>query len=212
VLKEGTIIGVVKDFHFKSLHQEIKPCALYIYPQSFTHLSVRIRSNNISHTLQFLQNKWQELIPSQTFEYSFLDEDFDNLYRAEMRLEKIFLIVASLAIFVACIGLYGLSTFAAAQRTKEIGIRKVLGATNSKIVYLISQEYIKLVLIASIIAWPIAYYAMHRWLQKFAYRTNIGLFTFIISALLALMIALLTVSYQAVKVALANPIEALRYE
>jgi len=212
IIKRGTVIGVVKDFHFKPLHQEIKPVAICIYPEFFTYISVRISPENISHILDFLKKKWQKLIPSQSFEYSFLDDDFDNLYRTEMRLGKIFGIIASLAIFIACLGLFGLVAFTAEQRTKEIGIRKVLGASVYGIVILLSKEFVKWVLIANIIAWPVAYYAMNKWLQDFAYRINMGVWIFILAGALALILALLTVSYQAVKAALSNPVEALRYE
>ncbi|MGD8534795.1 MAG: hypothetical protein PVF66_03020, partial [Candidatus Aminicenantes bacterium] len=146
------------------------------------------------------------------FQYSFLDEDFDKLYRTEMRLGKIFTVVTFLAIFIACLGLFGLAAFEAAQRTKEMGIRKVLGASVSGIVLLLSKEFTKWVLLANIIAWPVAYYAMNRWLQNFAYRISFGLWVLILSAGLAFIVALLTVSYQAVKVSLANPVDTLRYE
>ena len=212
IINKGVVIGVVEDFHFESLHQEIKPAALYIHPESFVYFSVRISPDNIPQALHFLRTKWQELIPGQSFEYSFLDKDFDNLYKTEMNLGKIFSIVTSLAIFIACIGLFGLTAFTATQRTKEIGIRKVLWATNLNIVYLISKEYTWLVLLANIIAWPVAYYAMNQWLQNFAYRINISLFTFILAASLAFIIALATVSHQAIKAAYANPVDALRYE
>jgi putative ABC transport system permease protein len=212
IIEKGSVIGVVEDFHFKSLHQEIKPVALCIYPKFFEYFSVRISPANISLTLDFLKNKWQELVPSQAFEYSFLDEDFGRLYKAEMRLGKIFSIVTALAIFIACLGLFGLAAFMAEQRTKEVGIRKVLGATVLNIVFMLSTEFSKWVLLANIIAWPVAYYAMNRWLQDFAYRTGIKAWVFPLAAIMAFGIALLATSFQAVKAALANPTETLRYE
>jgi putative ABC transport system permease protein len=212
IVEKGTVVGVVKDFHFKSLHQQIEPLALYLCPEYFEYLSVRIRPGVIPQTLAFLKDKWQELVPNQLFQYSFLDEDFDRLYKAEMRLEKIFGIVTSLAVFIACLGLFGLAAFTAEQRTKEIGVRKVLGASVTGIFILLSKEFTRWVLVANVIAWPLAYYAMSRWLQNFAYRTSIELWIFLLAAAVAFVVALLTVSYQAVRAALANPVESLRYE
>jgi putative ABC transport system permease protein len=212
IMNKGPVIGVVKDFHFRPLHQKIEPAALYIYPKLFQYISVRISPTDVSRSLDFLKAKWQALVPGQVFQYSFLDEDFDKLYRAEMRLGKIFTVVTFLAIFIACLGLFGLAAFEAVQRTKEMGIRKVLGASAPRIVLFLSREFAKWVILANIIAWPVAYYAMNRWLQSFAYRINIGPLVFIQSAVLALIVALLTVSYQAVKVSFANPADTLRYE
>ncbi|MCK4793791.1 MAG: hypothetical protein KAV87_59230, partial [Desulfobacteraceae bacterium] len=212
IIKKGTVIGVVEDFHFESLHQEIKPVALYIYPEMFAYLSVRISSNGVSRALHFLKNKWEELTPEQTFEYSFLDEDFNNLYKADMRLSKIFGYVSLFAIFIACLGLLGLAAFTVKQRTKEIAIRKILGASIQGIIILLSKEFSKWVLVSNIIAWPIAYFIMNNWLQNYAYRINIGIWTFFLSGILVLVIVLLSVSFQAIRSALANPVEALRYE
>ncbi len=212
IINKGPVIGVVKDFNFKPLHQKIEPVALYIYPKLYQYISVRISPDSISSALTFLKNKWQELVPGQVFQYSFLDEDFDNLYRAEMRLGKIFTVVTCLAVFIACLGLFGLAAFESVQRTKEIGIRKVLGASVAGIVLLLSKDFSKWVLLANIVAWPVAYYAMNRWLQNFAYRINIGPWVLILSAALAFAVALLTVSYQAVKAAFTDPVDTLRYE
>jgi putative ABC transport system permease protein len=150
--------------------------------------------------------------PNRAFEYSFLDQDFEALYRSEERMQAIFSYFAFLAILIACLGLFGLASFMIQQRTKEIGVRKVLGASVTGIVGLLSKEFVKLVLAANLIAWPLAYFVMKRWLQDFAYRVDINVTTFVLAAVLALVIALLTVSYQAIKAALANPVEALRYE
>jgi putative ABC transport system permease protein len=212
IMNRGPVIGVVEDFHFRPLHQPIEPAALYISSKYFQYISVRISPIDVSRSLDFLKTKWQALVPGQTFQYSFLDEDFDKLYRAEMRLSKTFTVVTFMAVFIACLGLFGLAAFEAVQRTKEMGIRKVLGASAAGIVLLLSKEFTKWVLLANIIAWPVAYYAMSRWLQNFAYRINIGPWVFIQSAVLAFVVALLTVSYQAVKVSLANPVDTLRYE
>jgi putative ABC transport system permease protein len=210
--KKGTVIGVVEDFHFRSLHHDIKPVALYFSPQWFAYFSVKIASHDIPQSLSFLKNKWQGLVPNQFFEYSFLDEDIDNLYKTEARLGNIFIAVAFLAIFVACLGLFGLAAFTSEQRTKEIGIRKVLGASAARIVLLMSKEFTRWVLVANIIAWPVAWYAMNKWLQNFAYRTSIGIWIFLLAGLIVFIIALLTLSYKAISAALANPIKALRYE
>ncbi len=212
IMNKGPVIGVVKDFHFRPLHQPIEPAALYICPKYFQYISVRISPTDVSRSIDFLKAKWQALVPGQTFQYSFLDEDFDRLYRAEMRLSQIFTVVTFLAIFIACLGLFGLAAFEALQRTKEMGIRKVLGASAAGIMVLLSKEFTKWVLLANIIAWPVAYYAMNRWLQNFAYRISIGPWVLILSAVVAFIIALLTVSYQAVKVSFANPVDTLRYE
>jgi len=212
IVDKGTIIGVVKDFHFKPLHQKIEPVALCIYPRLFQYIHIRISPEGISRSLDFLKNKWQELIPNQSFEYYFIDETFDSLYKSEMRLSKIFSVVTALAIFIACLGLFGLAAFMAEQRTKEVGIRKILGATVSNIVFMLSTEFTKWVLFANIIAWPVAYYAMHRWLQNFAYQTGIKAWVFPLAAIMVFGIALLATSFQAVKAALANPTKTLRYE
>jgi putative ABC transport system permease protein len=208
----ATIIGLVKNYHFESLHYEIMPLILRISPEHVLRLYIRIKPDNIPKTMKYIEAIWQKFFPEFPFEYNFLDETLNKLYKSEQRFGVILNLFSAMSIFISCLGLFGLALFIAEQRTKEIGIRKVLGATVSNIIMLLTKEFTKWVLIANIIAWPVAYYAMHRWLQNFAYRTNIGIFTFIISALLALMIALLTVSYQAVRAALANPVEALRYE
>jgi len=207
----GAVVGVVKDFHFASLHQEIRP--LVIHNAAYAQfLSLRMRSENIPATLAFIASKWRAFAPEQPLDYFFLDENFNGLYQAEQRTGKIAGAFTVLAVFIAVLGLFGLASFAAEQRTKEIGIRKVLGASVAGIVRLLSKEFVKLVLVANLIAWPIAYYVMNKWLQDFAYRINIGWWVFALAGGIALIIALLTVSTQAIKAALANPVEALRYE
>jgi putative ABC transport system permease protein len=173
---------------------------------------IRIASDNIMHTMNLLKNKWKELVPHHIFDYYFLDESFDSQYRAEEKMGTLTLYFSILAIFIGCLGLFGMSSYIAEQRKREIGIRKVLGASVPGIMKLISGELMILMGIACIIAWPAAYFIMSKWLLNFAYRTNIGLWTFMISGTLALVIALVTVSYQSVKAAIANPVEALRYE
>jgi len=179
---------------------------------SYINFVVRLSPQDIPAKLAFVEEKWRQVYPLHPFEYSFLDEDFDNLYRAEQLRGKIFSAFAGLAIFIACLGLFGLAAFSAEQRTKEIGIRKILGAAEGQIVFLLSKEFVLLVLIANLVAWPIAYWAMHNWLRDFAYRTSLQWDIFILGGIAALLISLLTVSFQAIKAALANPVEALRYE
>jgi len=207
-----TVIGVVKDFHLRSLHHRIQPLCLDYRPSSFRYLIVKIKPNRITEVLQFLEKRWELLQPAFPFEYSFLDEAFDRQYRFEKKLSQIFTYFTFLAILIACLGLFGLASFSTEKRTKEIGIRKALGASVSEIILMLSKEFTKWVLAANVIAWPIAYFAMKQWLQNFAYRTEIGFSTFILAGVLAFVIALLTVGYQSIKAARANPVEALRYE
>jgi len=207
-----TIIGVIQDFHFESLHLEIKPMVLSINPRRFSTISVRVRPENMSSTLGFLQEQWQAFEPGYPWRYSFLDDDFGRLFQREERLSQIFGVFTLLAIVIACLGLFGLASFVAEQRTKEIGVRKVLGATVQSVVMLLTKEFTKLVGLSFLIAAPIAYFAMKNWLQDFAYRTDMNPLLFLSAGALALIIAWLTVSYQALKAALTNPVEALRYE
>jgi putative ABC transport system permease protein len=212
--RAGRVIGVVKDFHLRSLHYEIEPLVMLVSPELyyFDNLAIRLDAKNIPQTLAGLEQQWRELAPHRPFECFFLDEVFDKLYRKEQKLAQVFRYFSAIAIFVGCLGLFGLASFIAEQKTKEIGIRKVLGASVAGIVGLLSKDFAKLILLANVITWPGAYYAMNRWLQGFAYRIDLELVTFLIAGALALALALLTISFQAVKAALANPVEALRYE
>jgi putative ABC transport system permease protein len=210
--KKGIVIGVVKDFHFKSLHREIEPLVLHIWPRSYDNILIRISPGDIRGTLAYVQEIWNRLAPNFPFVYSFLDEDFDKLYKSEERLGRIFIYFSLLSIFIASLGLVGLASYSAEQRTKEIGIRKVLGATVSNIVLLLSKEFTRWALLANFIAWPVAYSIMHSWLQNFAYRAGIGLGTFLFTATLTFLIALVSVGYQSLRAALADPVKSLRYE
>jgi putative ABC transport system permease protein len=212
IVDRGEVIGIIHNFHFQSLHQKIQPLVLYIYPESFRYMLVRIRAEDIPKSLQFLKQKWEELFPGRLFEFSFFDEDFDRIYMTETRLAKTFNYITCLAILIACLGLFGLASFTTLRRTKEIGIRKVLGASVSGIIILLSKDFLKWVLVANLIAWPLSYFAMNKWLQNFAYRTDIGLSIFLLAAVLVFAIALLTIIFQAIKAALANPVDSLRYE
>ncbi len=209
---QGDVIGVVRDFHYKSLHHEIEPLIIMTGGGWIDYLSIRIRSDDIATTLDFLKTRWREVVSNRPFDYFFFNDDYDKLYRTEEQIGTLFGLFSILAIFVASLGLFGLASFTAQLRIKEIGIRKVLGASISNLVLMLSKEFTLLVGIANLIAWPIAYYAMHRWLQDFAYRIDLEIWAFVLSGLLALFIALTTVSYQAWKVARTNPVDALRYE
>jgi putative ABC transport system permease protein len=210
------VIGVIRDYHYESLHQEIRPQALFLsggyYKNVESYISVRLNTENIAGTIKHIESKWNEFAPQMPFEYSFLDQDYDNLYMNERQTRKLFSVFSFLAIFIACLGLFGLASFIADQKTKEIGIRKVLGASVARIVKNLNKSFLKWVLIANLIAWPIAWFAMNRWLENFAYRIGLSWRMFVLAAVLAVFIALLTVSFQTVKAALKNPIDSLRYE
>ena len=208
-----TIIGVIKDFHFKSLHNEISPLAYSVIPgDQANFISVRIKPENIAETLSTLDQKWREFTGGRPFEYSFLDDDLSTQYEAEQKTRLLTGILSAIAIFIGCLGLFGLAAFTAEQRTKEIGIRKALGGSVSNIIFLFIKDFTRLVGIAFLIASPLAYLAMHQWLKNFRYSINMSVPPFILAGILALGIALLTVSYQAVKAALRNPTESLRCE
>jgi putative ABC transport system permease protein len=211
-LTPRTVIGVVKDFHTDSLHNPLESVLINYDPGDYSYVAVRLSPENIPRTMELLEKKWKELAPTEVFDYTFLDASLDALYRTEERLGKIFTYFSILAIFIACLGLFGLASFTAEQKTKEIGIRKVLGAPVSGIVLLLSKEFTKWIIVANIFSWPIAYFVMSKWLQNFAYRTSIGFWSFILAAATAIMIALITIFYQSLRAALANPIDSLRYE
>lgn len=208
------IIGVLEDFHFESLHQKIRPMLINLYRkgQFGRYVSVRVGPGDIRETLVQLEKIWRKFAMNQAFEYDFFDREFARIYEAEERTGQIFAIFSILAICVACLGLFGLAAFTTEQRTKEIGIRKALGASVTGIVTMLSKEFTRWVLAANIIAWPVAYFIMRRWLRDFVYRTDIEIWMFILAAVLAFVIAYLTLSYQVLKSALANPVEALKYE
>jgi putative ABC transport system permease protein len=206
------IIGVVEDYHFESFHNKIIPMAIRVDPNGYFQACIRISSHNIPDTLAFLENKWKEIYPEYPFEYRFLDETIQGQYSNEQNTGKIVTVFTILALFISCLGIFGLSSFTAEQRTKEIGIRKVLGATVSSIIKHISKEFVLLVIIANVIIWPLAYFIMNRWLQTFAYRTDIGWWTFVLTGIAVLAVSLLTVSWQIIRAATANPVDSLRYE
>jgi len=205
------IIGVVENYNFKSLHSPIEGMAIRL--GSFgDNLAIRIQPGNYRATLDTIEQLWQENQPSIPFEYSFLDEDYEQMFEKEARMSNIFTVFSILAIVIACLGLFGLAAYTAEQRTKEIGIRKAMGATSKNVVALLTQEFTKLVLISFIIASPLAWYLMQQWFSAFAYRTSMGVWPFILAGFVALLIAWFTVSYQSIKAAKANPVDSLRDE
>ena len=207
-----TVIGVVKDYHNLTLREEIAPMGFLARWKMFYSLALRIRPENTAQTLSFLETQWKHFVPDAPFEYHFLDEMIDWVYFNEQLTGKMLGVFSLLAIFVACLGLFGLAAFMVQSRTKEIGVRKVLGASTSHLVMLLSREFIFLVLFANLIAWPIAYYLMRDWLSGFAYQTDLNVLPFVASAIMALIIAFGTVSMQAIRAARSNPIDALRDE
>jgi putative ABC transport system permease protein len=208
------VIGVMKDFNYQSLHQNIKPLIIRNYfPENFGRLvSVRVTPGDYEEKIKAIEAAWHKYAGNQAFEYFFFDEDFAKLYKAEQRTGVLVTVFALLAIFIACLGLLGLAAFTTEQRTKEVGIRKILGASIGGIVLLLSKDFIKWIIIANLIAWPAAYFIMNRWLEDFAYRINISIWVFIIAGAAAILIAYATVSYQALKAAVANPVNSLKYE
>jgi len=210
--REGEVIGVVKDFNFISLHRNIEPLTLPLEPYACRYLSLKVKSENMTETIKQVGEVWAQLAPHRPFLYSFLDDDFNRQYKTDFIFRKLFTTFSCLAILIACLGLLGLATYTAEQRTKEIGIRKVLGANVNNIVVLLSKDFIVLVVIAMLIATPAAWYAMNKWLDGFAYRVEIQLWVFALAGLVALSIALFTISFQSIKSALMNPVTSLRSE
>jgi putative ABC transport system permease protein len=208
----GTIVGVVKDFHTSSMHDAIQPVVIFNHPQYFGRVLLHVGPGKLSHVLSDIKKIWSDFVPMRPFSYSFLDDEYDALYRTEQRLGTLMSVFCGIAILVTCLGLLGLVTFMVVKRTKEIGIRKVLGASVLSITTMLSKDFLKLVMIAIVIALPVAWYFMHDWLKDFAYRINISWWVLILTAIIALLVALVTVSLQAVKAAIVNPVKSLRTE
>ena len=213
-IHDGTfpIVGVIKDFHFASLHNKIEPLVLEYRPTWTGYMFVKVESGRFGEVLEFLRQKYDEVAPDHLFNYVFVDEYFNRNYEIENRSYGLFQVFSIIALLVACLGLFGLTVYAAEIRVKEIGIRKVLGASIPSITAMMSKEFIMWVIIANIIAWPAAYFAMIKWLENFAFRVHIHVWTFVFSAALVVLFALVTVSYQAVRAAVSNPVDSLRYE
>jgi putative ABC transport system permease protein len=207
------IVGVVKDFHFEDLHMPIKPYGFLLNSNNeFNYIVAHASKNDIAGTLKSMGNAWHKLNPNEPFEYSFLDQDFQKNYEAEQRQAALINYFTLIAIIISCLGLFGLASFSAEQRTKEIGIRKVLGASVASVVTLVSKDFIKLILIAIVIASPVAWYMMNKWLENFNYRVSISWQVFVLTSILAVAIAVFTISFQAIKAAISNPVKSLRTE
>lgn len=209
---KGPVIGVAKDFHYESLHHEIKPLIMMHTRWRSAFIAVRLQPGNMNQSIAAMEHIWKQFVPASPFEYTFLDENYRELYEKEQRMGQIFIVFSALAIFIACLGLLGLSAYIAAQRTKEIGIRKVLGASVTGIAAMLSKDFIKLVLIAAVIAFPLSWWGMSKWLEDFAYRTQISWWIFAIAGTAAVLIALITVSFQAIRAAMADPVDSLKTE
>jgi len=209
---EGTIVGVMKNFHYQSVRNAVEPLAVIVAPEEYRFTIVRLKAGEIPAALQEVKKTWQNVFPQYPCEYRFFDEDFGLMYQNDERMGSLLKVFAGLAVIIACLGLFGLASYTAEQRTKEIGVRKFLGASSPGIVFLLSREFAKWVMIANIVAWPCAYLLMKNWLQGFAYRSAIAWWLFALTGAGTLAIALLTVSFQAVRAARANPVDSLRYE
>ena len=207
-----TIIGEVKNFNFESLRQDIGPLCFFLGGKDCSLISFKVKAGSVIPLLNQVETKWKSMVPGMPFSYRFLDDSFDDMYKTEDRVGKIVFTFSVLAILIACLGLFGLATFIAEQRTKEIGIRKVLGASVQNIVTLMSRDFVRLVIISFVLAAPIGWYFMHQWLQDFVYRVSIGWWVFAAAGSLALVIALVTVSFKAIGAALTNPVVSLRSE
>jgi putative ABC transport system permease protein len=207
----GYIVGIAKNFNFNSLHNKIETMFLFNCMQcGFSNASVKLKGGKTSEAVAFIQSTWRQEFPDHPLEYQFLDDHFNEVYRADEQVGKIVAILAGLAIFISCLGLFGLASYAAERRIREIGIRKVMGASVNSIIALLSRHFVRLVLLANVIAWPLAYFAIHRWLQDYAYRVTISWWVFALAGVLALAIALITVSILAFRAAIANPVNSLR--
>jgi putative ABC transport system permease protein len=209
---KGKLIGIVEDFHFESLHQQIRPMIFLQRDGNYNSLSVKINSTEMKEGLAQLEKVWKEFLPARPFDYQFLSERYRNLYETEQKQSQLFTTFSGLAIFIASLGLFGLATFNTMQRIKEIGIRKILGASVSNILTLLSREIITLILVANLIAWPIAWYVMKQWLNTFAYHIDMNVVIYLLATVSAILIALITVSTQTISAAMSNPAKTLRHE
>jgi hypothetical protein len=210
--QKGTVIGIIKDYHFRSLHSKIGPLLLNLAEKGQNYMSVKVVAGNLRSILDGIESIWSQFERDYPFQYTFLDEEFGRMYRTEIRFRNIFGYFAGLAIVISCLGLFGLASFMAEKRTKEIGVRKVLGASVGGIAILLAKEFTKWVVVANAVAWPLAYWTMKEWLTGFAYRTEMGIGIFLMSGGLALAVAWITVGYKSVRAALADPVDCLRYE
>ncbi|HEX4852164.1 MAG TPA: FtsX-like permease family protein, partial [Puia sp.] len=210
--RDGVIVGVLKDFHFKNLHSKIEPIILFYNPNWRQQIYVKTKAKDASRTIASLTQIWKKYNPDYPFDYKFMDDNFDQMYRSDLRVGKLFNCFAAITIFISCLGLFGLVTYNAESKIKEIGVRKVLGASVPNIVGLMSKDFLKLVIIATAIAFPIAWWALHKMLEDYAYRTEISGWVFVVAGLGVFLVSWITIGFQAVKTALANPIASLRNE
>ncbi|NQY34934.1 MAG: ABC transporter permease [Alteromonadaceae bacterium] len=209
---EVTVVGVVKDYHFESVREELKPIVHFVNKTRFYYLALKLDNKDVSGTIAAVENTWKKLFPTQDFSYSFLDDNFNAMYEDEKRVSGVYGVFSILAVCIACLGLFGLASFTTERRTKEIGVRKVLGASSQSIVLLLTKEFSKLVLLASAFAWPVAWYLMNDWLQNFAFSIELSMGSFLIGTIMALIVAWFTVGGQAAKAAMARPVDSLKYE
>ncbi len=208
---KARIIGVMKDFHYTSFHQKVEPAAL-LWVDWNLQINVRISNRNVSQSIQYIKNVWSKLSPETPFEFEFLDQTYDKLYKSDEQFNSIIDGFSVIAIILACMGLFGLISQNTERRIKEIGVRKILGASVNSIVFIIIRDLLKWVVLANIIAFPLAWFIMNKWLQNYAYHTDLSWWMFLLAGGIALVIALATVSFQAIKAATINPVESLRYE
>ena len=210
--RQGTIIGVIKDFHFASMKHKIDPAIFYYNPNSYGKMYVKTTAAEASKAIAAAEVQYNRYNADLPFSYAFMDETFTNLYQAEQRTSMLFNVFAAIAIIISCLGLFGLSAYMAQLRTREIGVRKVLGASVTGIVQMLAGDFIKLVCISILVAVPVSWYVMNKWLQDFAYKINIGWLQFLSAGAIVVFIALITISFQAIKAAIANPVKSLRSE
>jgi ABC-type antimicrobial peptide transport system permease subunit len=209
----GPVIGVMENYHFQSVRNSIEPLAIIVAPPSYLNfITIRMKSGNISDNIKEVENSWNEIMPQYPFDFKFVDQEFDQMYRSEARMSDLMKYFTIIAIVIACVGLFGLSAFAAEQKTREIGIRKAMGANIPSILILFSREFVWLLMISALVSWPLSWFVLKNWLQNFGYRTELSVWIFIFSGLAALIIALISISYQAVKAARTNPAITLKYE
>jgi ABC-type antimicrobial peptide transport system permease subunit len=209
---KGPVVGILKDFNDRSFRRDLAPLLITTNNKIYNQAGIKLTAANMSSTMRSIEKLWNETFPDFVYEYKFLDDKVESFYKQENQLAQLYKIFAAIAVFLSCLGLYGLASFMAAQRVKEVGIRKVLGATAANIVYLFSKEFIVLISVAFVIATPIAWYYMHRWLQDYVYRIDLSWWLFLAGGLAAIVIALATVSFQAMKAAITNPVKSLRAE
>ena len=211
-IKKGKVIGVIQDFHYKSLHEKVTTSVIQIYPAISFKVAVKLNTAKIKNTIAYINDIWNKFSPGYPLDYKFMDETYGQMYLSEQKLSRLLWIFAVMAILIGCMGLFALAAFSAEQRIKEIGIRKVLGASVFNLTALLAKNFVRLVLIAFLLAFPVAWWAMNNWLEGFPYRVNLSWWVFAVAGITSLLIALITVSFQAIKAAIANPVKSLRTE